>query len=84
MRVCWEIVSYAVERPDPKGWRCSCLKRHRLFVSRRIHRYCIELKSPSALMHLPNDRIIAAKDRLETLEAGNRQGHKKKNEGEDE
>ena len=53
-------------------------------MSRRIHRYCIELKSPSALMHLPNDRIIAAKDRLETLEAGNRQDNKKKNEGEDE
>ena len=77
-------MSYAVKRPDPKGCCCSCLKRHCLLVSRRIHRYCIQLNSPFAGVRLPYDRKIAAKGRLKTLEAENRQDNKKKNLGKDE
>ena len=71
-------MSYAVERPDPKGWRCSGLKRHCLLVSRRILEYCIQLNSPFAGVRLPYDRKIAAKGRLKTLKAENRQDKKKK------
>ena len=77
-------MSYAVERPDPKGWRCSCLKRHCLLVSRQIHRYFRTAKSPFAHVHQANYQVIAAKGRLETIKAGNRQDNKKKNEEEDE
>ena len=77
-------MSCAVKRPDPKGWRCSCLKRHCLLVSRRIHRYCIHPDSPFAGVRLPYNRKIVAKGRLETLEAENRQDNKKKNLREDE
>ena len=53
-------------------------------MSRQIHRYFINEKSPFARVHQPNEQVIAAKGRLETIKARNRQGNKKKNKRKDE
>ena len=78
------MVSGAFERPDPKGWRCSCLKKYRFLVSRRRHSHRVDAKGPFAGAQLPTDCITTAKSRLQTLEAENRKGNKKKSQLEDE